>query len=206
MKIVLASSSPRRKKLLEQINLSFEICASDIEEIVNEKLPPHQIVMDLATQKGENVAETKPKSLVIAADTIVCFGNKILGKPVNKPDAFAMLKQLSGKSHAVFTGVYTGLTDEQGVVNSFAIFEKTIVTFGTLSDQDIKRYIATDAPYDKAGSYGIQDDLGCLFVERIEGDYYNVVGFPLFKFYQTLTSVFPEVTKHIFENSINEHH
>jgi septum formation protein len=206
MNVVLASSSPRRKKLLEQINLSFDVCPSAIDEIVNDSLSPEEVVIDIATQKGEDVAKNKPNSLVIAADTIVCFDDLILGKPANREEAFTMLRQLSGNSHAVYTGVYTAKTGEHGIVNSFAIFEKTIVTFGTLSDKEIHKYIDTENPFDKAGSYGIQDDIGCLFVERIEGDYNNVVGFPLFKFYRTLTSTFPEVTEKIFVISKNEQH
>lgn len=201
MNVVLASSSPRRKKLLGQINLSFDICPSTIEEIVDDSLPPEEVVMDLATQKGEDVAKSKPKSLIIAADTIVCFDNQILGKPNSRDEAFTMLKKLSGNSHTVLTGVYTAKTGESGITGSFVICEKTIVRFGSLSDKEIYRYIDTDSPYDKAGSYGIQDDLGCLFVERIEGDYNNVVGFPLYKFYQTLALTFPAITEQIFDFS-----
>lgn len=198
MNIVLASSSPRRKKLLEQINLSFVVCPSNIEEIIDNSLSPERIVMDLATRKGEDVAENKPNSLIIAADTIVCFDDQILEKPANRAEAHSMLTQLSGNSHEVYTGVFTAKTDDRGIKNSFTMFEKTIVTFGTLREQEINKYIDTGSPYDKAGSYGIQDDLGCLFVERIDGDYNNVVGFPLFKFYQTLTSTFSELTEQIF--------
>lgn len=201
MNVVLASSSPRRKKLLEQIHLSFEVCPSDVEEVFDDSLSPEEIVTELATKKGEDVAALKPNSLIIAADTIVCFDDQILGKPSTRNEAYTMLKQLSGNSHEVYTGVYVALTDDNDIARSFTVSEKTIVVFGTLSESEINGYIDTNAPYDKAGSYGIQDDLGCLFVERIEGDYYNVVGFPLFKFYRTLISMFPRETEQLFEFS-----
>lgn len=204
MNVVLASSSPRRKKLLEQINLTFDICPSEIDEIFDDDLPPEQIVMNLAKMKGENVALKKPNSLIIAADTIVFYNGVILGKPANKEEACIMLKTLSGQSHHVYTGVYTAKTDEESVINSFSIFEKTIVTFGTLTDEEILKYINEHSPYDKAGSYGIQDDFGSLFVKRIKGDYNNVVGFPLYSFYQTLKLTFPALTKKIFDISRNE--
>jgi len=198
MNVVLASSSPRRKNLLNQINLTFDVCPSEIEEFFDESLLPEEVVVDLAARKGRDVAERKPNSLIIAADTIVCFNDQILGKPANRNEAFQMLKTLSGNSHAVFTGVYTAKTNDIDIVNSFTMFEKTIVAFGTLTDEEIIKYIDKELPYDKAGSYGIQDDLGCLFVERIDGDYNNVVGFPLYKFYRTLASTFPEVANQIF--------
>jgi septum formation protein len=200
MHVVLASSSPRRKKLLEQINISFDVHPSQIEEVVDHTLPPEQVVVNLAEQKGKDIADKRPGALIIAADTIVFFEGQILGKPENREEAFKMLALLSGKSHAVYTGVYVTQTGTKGIINSFTFSERTIVTFGTLTDRDIYRYIDNAAPFDKAGSYGIQDDLGCLFVEKIEGDYNNVVGFPLFRFYQFLTSKFPELTNQIFEH------
>jgi len=198
MHVVLASSSPRRKNLLEQINLSFDVCPSEVDEVFDESLLPEEVVVDLAVRKGRNVAERKPNSLIIAADTVVYFNEQILGKPANRNEAYQILKKLSGNSHAVFTGVYTAKTDDSGIVNSFTMFEKTIVTFGTLTDEEIFKYIDKESPYDKAGSYGIQDDLGCLFVERIDGDYNNVVGFPLYRFYRFLASTFPDVINQIF--------
>lgn len=201
MRVILASSSPRRKKLLEQINLTFEICPSEVEEVVDDSLLPEEVVTDLAKRKGEDVAAGKPDALIIAADTIVFFDSHILGKPASRDEAFEMLKNLSGHSHIVYTGVYTARTKGNDIINSFTLFEKTIVTFGTLTDEDILRYIDKESPYDKAGSYGIQDDLGSLFVKRIEGDYNNVVGFPLYSFYQSLKTTFPEVTKQIFDIS-----
>ena len=167
--------------------------------MVDDSLRSEEIVMDLAKQKGEDVAEGKPNSLIIAADTLVFFDNQTLGKPVNREEAYQMLKKLSGNSHSVYTGVYICKTDDQKIKNSITFFEKTIVTFGTLTNEHIFRYIDNESPYDKAGSYGIQDDLGCLFVERIEGDYNNIVGFPMYKFYRLLLSSFPDVAKQIFE-------
>lgn len=206
MHVVLASSSPRRKKLLEQINLSFEICPSSIDEIVDESLPPAEVVLDLAKQKGISIARKKPNSLIIAADTIVFYKDQILGKPANRQEAYQMLKMLSGNSHSVYTGVYTAKTGSHDIIDSFSLYEETIVTFGMFNSEEIFRYIDKESPYDKAGSYGIQDDLGCLFVEKINGDYNNVVGFPLYSFYRSLTATFPELIKTIFENTNNEHH
>lgn len=192
-RIILASQSPRRKKLLEQIGLSFEVFPSDAEEHSEYEDPEH-IVEDLALLKACDVASKLPESLIIGADTIVVYHGHILGKPQDEDEAFAFLQKLSGSEHSVYTGVAIVKTDKNGGIESkFAFHEQTKVTFSVLDEQDMNAYIKTGHPLDKAGAYGIQDDLGALFVEKIEGDYYNVVGFPLNRFYREMKSFIPEL-------------
>lgn len=192
-RIVLASQSPRRKKLLQQIGLAFEIYPSDAEEIINLE-DPGEIVEDLALMKAADVAGKFSESLVIGADTIVVHQDKILGKPATPQEAFSMLQNLSNSTHSVFTGVSLVKTDKnQQITHSLTFHEQTKVTFSALEKADIEAYIATGNPMDKAGAYGIQDDLGALFVEKIEGDYYNVVGFPLNRFHRELKLLLPDL-------------
>lgn len=199
MKVVLASSSPRRALLLKQIGLSFSIDPSNVDESVSELLTPTEIVQDLARRKGIDVASRHEHSLIIAADTIVCLNNQILGKPSDKNEAREMLSTLSNLTHEVFSGVFVALTSEHGDISqSFSFSERTKVTFSSLSDPEVNHYIATGSPFDKAGAYGIQDDLGSLFVEKIDGDYYNVVGFPINSFYQHLKAKLPEICRNLF--------
>lgn len=183
--IFLASKSPRRKKLLEQINLSFEIVHSEIDETIYDNELPEQAVMRLAKEKAESCID-KCKGIVISADTIVVVDNKVLGKPSDEKEAFEMLKILSGNNHHVFTG-YSVLN----TANNYEIvdYEKTEVTFRVLDDDEIIDYIKTGSPLDKAGAYGIQDDFGAVFITKIVGDYYNVVGLPLSKVYSSLKKV-----------------
>lgn len=191
--IVLASASPRRKKLLEQIGLKFIQSPSDVDESIADGLNPVETVTNLASLKSSKVASRFQNALIIAADTIVVYKNTILGKPVDKDDAVRILKTLSGNTHLVITGVSLRLTDENGRIYSSCDFnEQTKVTFAALTQQEIEDYIATGSPFDKAGAYGIQDDWGSVFVSSIEGDYYNVVGFPLHSFYQELKIFAPD--------------
>lgn len=193
LKIVLASQSPRRKKLLEQIGLNFTVIPSTVDEVIS-YTSPIEIVIDLAVQKAQDVAKSAPNSLIIGADTIVVQNDRILGKPKNEHDAINMLKSLSDKKHSVFTGVSLLITGHDTVIKkSHSFFEETKVTFSALTDLEIKSYVASGSPMDKAGSYGIQDDWGSVFVERIEGDYYNVVGFPVNRFYQELKKLEPSL-------------
>lgn len=192
-RIILASQSPRRKKLLQQIGLSFEVHPSSAEEII-QHTDPKEIVKDLALLKADDVAHHFEDSLVIGADTIVVFGDKIIGKPSNPEEAKTFLQQLSTHTHSVFTGVALVKTDKNGSIERTLTFhEQTKVTFSALDTADVAAYIQTGNPMDKAGAYGIQDDLGALFVEKIEGDYYNVVGFPLNRFYRELKSFYPDL-------------
>ena len=197
MKIILASGSPRRHLLLNMINLPHEVIPSSVEEIVNPTLKPHEVAEELALQKGSDVAQSNPGKLIIAADTIVVLENIILGKPSNFGEAFSMLTQLSGRTHEVITGValIKGNASEKTVFHV-----STSVTFAKLTPAEIKAYIQTGSPMDKAGSYGIQDDFGSLFVSRIDGDYFNVVGLPIQKLYETLKSFEPKAVEQIIQS------
>jgi len=202
MKIILASASPRRAQLLKQINLTFAISPSDIEEVMDETLSPERLVESLAQQKGESVLSDHPDSFIIAADTIVTINGKYLGKPIDENDAEAMLQQLSANTHEVYSGVFLAVTGQTGkAVNSLTFSEETKVTFGALDRSEILKYVATGSPMDKAGSYGIQDDFGAVFVKKIQGDYNNVVGFPLHAFYQQVKHHFPKIFSQLFNHS-----
>lgn len=176
MEIILASTSPRRKMLLEQAGFNFKVITADTDETVDDGLSPGDIVANLALRKAKAVSQQCSKNaIVIGADTIVFHNNKVLGKPKTKSEAYQMLKALSSNSHSV----YTGIALVQNSKYTFD-FEETRVYFRNLSDEEILAYIDKELPLDKAGSYGIQDS-GALFVEKIEGDYYNVVGLPICK-------------------------
>tara|TARA_B100001105_G_scaffold57395_1_gene43851 strand:- start:219 stop:806 length:588 start_codon:yes stop_codon:yes gene_type:complete len=177
--IILASGSPRRKQLLEQIDLEFEVVPSQIYEDFSLNLSPTDFVEYYAQEKAKDVANSYPDKWVIGADTIVVFESHILGKPKNEKDSFQMLKRLSGNTHQVITGVSIQ-NIKQDISDSF--HERTNVTFNTLSDNIINYYIETYEPFDKAGSYGIQDWFS-VCVNRIDGCFYNVMGFPLSSFY-----------------------
>lgn len=198
--IILASQSPRRKELLEQIGLEFEICPAKGEEIITKSIP-EEVVMELSKQKAEEVAAmvssytdehkdiTTPSDLlVIGADTVVAYDGKILGKPVDEADAKRMLFMLSGNTHSVFTGVTLVLIDKSGRAGELVFFEKTDVKMHQMTEQEIDRYIATGEPMDKAGSYGIQGK-GAIYIEKIDGDYNNVVGLPITRIYQELKKI-----------------
>lgn len=171
--LILASSSPRRKELLKNLGISFEVSSSTIEEVIDPSLSPEEAVMSLAAQKAEDVAQHYPDSYVVGADTVVTKDSVILGKPVNADDAASMLRRLSDSTHSVLTGVAI-VTGEK--TNTF--FVQTEVTFWPLTEIEIQDYIKSGEPFDKAGSYGIQG-LGALFVKEIEGDYFSVVGLPV---------------------------
>lgn len=194
--IILASASPRRKKLLQQIKLSFDVRPSSVSESYNPSLSPAKIVQQLAMRKAKDIALQSRDALVIGADTIVVFRNQILEKPVDSSDAEQMLQQLSGQTHQVFTGVaLCKVNISHNITESTTFVESTDVIFGDLNPRDIEAYVAGGSPMDKAGGYGIQDDFGAIFVRRIEGDYYNVVGFPLHSFYNVMKSFAPEIIR-----------
>ena len=173
---VLASASPRRKQLLQSIGLSAQIIPANIDEDKLKGLPPEKMVSQLAMLKATDVARSfKGETYVIGADTCVCIDGEILGKPHNIADAKRMLGMLSGKTHTVYTG-YCVVDCKSG--NAVSKCEKTEVKFCTLSEKEIDAYIKTREPMDKAGAYGIQGK-GSIFIEKIEGDYFNVVGLPL---------------------------
>jgi nucleoside triphosphate pyrophosphatase len=178
--IILASRSPRRSNLLRQIGLDFIVEGSNIEEIIDENLSPAENVSRLALQKASQVAKKFKKGIVIGADTIVVIGKKILGKPASSENAREMLRLLSDKTHSVFTGF--ALLDAESQ-KKYIDFERTDVTFRNLDEEEIRDYVESGSPMDKAGAYGIQDDFGAVFVEKVNGCFYTVVGFPLTKFY-----------------------
>jgi septum formation protein len=176
-RLVLASSSPRRKMLLEQIGLQFEIIPSNIEENFSDSLPPEQVAEQLALLKAQAVADALRDRLILGADTIVVDDQGILGKPKDAAEAYQMLSRLSGNVHRVITGL--ALISTQSPSKILVRHATTDVKFTTLSDQDMMWYIQTGEPLDKAGAYAIQGK-GARFIEWIHGCYNNVVGLPLF--------------------------
>ena len=186
MNIILASQSPRRKKLLNKLNLKFKVVSSSIDENkVNINLRmPSKYCIKLAELKCSDISNMHKNKLVIGADTIVYYDYKIIEKPKNKLDAFNQLKLLSNKTHLVYTGVSIQIKETNLLYN---FFDKTYVTFHKLSNNEINYYINNYSPYDKSGSYGIQD-WSFRFVKKINGCFNNVIGFPLSKFYKLTTN------------------
>ncbi len=175
--IILASSSPRRRELLEKYHVGHKVVESKIIEKINFKDRPEQIAMTLAFNKAYYVSKGYKEDIVIGADTIVVFNNQILGKPKDELDAARILRLLSDREHVVITGISLINLDKNIKIIDF---EKTLVKFRKLDKNSINRYINTKEPFDKAGAYGIQG-YGALLVERINGCYNNVVGLPLVK-------------------------
>jgi len=184
--IILASASPRRKKLLEQINLKFKTLSVDLDEkqFPNEK--PFHMVKRLAEEKLNLALQIIETGIIITADTIVVLDGKIIGKPKDKIDAVKILKKLSGRKHTVYTGFAVFSTSTNKKICSY---EKTFVQFRNLTNEEISLYVESGSPMDKAGAYGIQDDFGAVFIEAINGCYYNVVGLPLSRVYHALKEV-----------------
>lgn len=180
--VILASESPRRQELLKMIGLEFKIRPSRITEVYQDHVPPVEYALENARRKGLKVAENATHSLVISADTIVVLDDQVLEKPENDVQAVEILQKLSGKTHQVITafGIIVKSMD-RSVYNH----EITEVTFRNLTLQQIKAYIASGEPFDKAGAYGAQGT-GALLIEKVNGCFYNVVGLPLTKFYITL--------------------
>lgn len=205
-RIILASASPRRKELLEQMGLEFEICPAKGEERITTTIP-QEVVVELSRQKAEEVAAgvmaynqshrelTSPQDLlVIGADTVVAYGGNILGKPKDEADAYRMLSMLSGHMHSVFTGVTFVIAGKDGRTGEYSFFEKADVEMYDMTEDEIKDYIATGEPMDKAGSYGIQGACA-IYVKSIQGDYNNVVGLPIARMYQELKKIGIEIYK-----------
>ncbi|MGN1148104.1 MAG: Maf family protein [Lachnospiraceae bacterium] len=197
-KFILASASPRRSELLQQIGMSFSVCKSTCEEKISSTVPS-EVVCELSRQKAEDVwkrmksdeisapsagQEKEQETVVIGADTIVAFDGRILGKPKDEAEACAMLSQLSGHTHEVYTGV-TFCYKYKGEERVHTFFEKTEVDFYPMSREEIERYVATKDPLDKAGAYGIQGQCAA-YIRGIRGDYNNVVGLPVGRLYQEL--------------------
>ncbi len=189
-RIILASSSPRRKyllgMLLSNFGLKFDIIPANIKECIPAKVRNYAgLVKKLAFEKASYTA-LNHKGIILGADTIVVLKNEVLGKPETTGEAVKMLKMLSGKQHKVYTGI--------AIINNlsgkeFVDYEMTRVSFRKLEVNEINYYIKTSPPLDKAGAYGIQDDFGSTFVEKIEGDYFNVVGLPVVKTYLGLKKI-----------------
>jgi len=175
--LILASASPRRKQILKELGLNPAIMPVSIDEVNHDNLSPENYAMNLAGKKATTVSKNNPGKIVIGADTVVVRDNNILEKPVNRENAYEMLRLLSGKKHRVVSGVHL-----QFKKHSKTFYEITNVFFKELSDSEINWYLDTEEPYDKAGSYGIQG-LGRVLISKIEGCYFNVVGFPAHHFY-----------------------
>lgn len=181
-KIILASTSPRRHGLAQDMGLEFEIAPSDYEEDMTLGLTPDKLVMELSNGKASDVARKFKDEIIIGADTIVVFEGKKLGKPKSKEDAFKMLKSFSGKWQEVYSGV-TMIDCKTG--KKVQDYEVSKVKFRKLNDDEIKRYIETGESMDKAGAYGIQG-LSSIFIEKVEGCYQNILGFPVYNIYKNL--------------------
>lgn len=182
----LASRSPRRKKLLAQIGLYPIVKKIKYHEDLTQYKIPSFLVKKLSFQKMETAQREIPYGLILTADTIVFLKGKIIGKPKNEKDAFKILSRLSGKTHSVFTGFTLYNSVNLRYLTSFA---KTSVRFRKLESDEIWEYIKSGSPMDKAGAYGIQDDYGAVFVERISGCYYNVMGLPITKVFNGIKEV-----------------
>ena len=175
MKVILASASPRRKEILQNTKLNFDIQKSDIEEVILENESPEDMVVRLAYEKAFDVAKRNTDRLVIGADTIVALDNEVLGKPKDQNEAYQMIKRLSNKTHKVITGISLINLKENKIIKDYVV---SFVTFKDLSEDSIKDYINTNESLDKAGAYGIQG-YGVLLVKNIQGDYFNIVGLPI---------------------------
>lgn len=173
--VILASASPRRKELLEKIGLRFKVEPSNYEEDMPSGLEPHELARKISLEKAKVVASKHENAIVIAADTFIVFGDQILGKPHTEKEARKMLETISGKSHSVITGF--SIIDI-GASKTLSKSVETKIYIRKLTPAEIEAYVKSKEPLDKAGAYAIQG-LGAVFVEKIEGDYFNVIGLPL---------------------------
>ena len=186
MRVILASKSPRRKEILENLGLVFDIVVADADESCD-IADPRGRVSALAAIKGRAVKDMLDESgdtLIIACDTLVYAEGEFLGKPKDKDDARRMMNMLSGKAHSVLSGLYIALGEKE-----VACAEETRVIFDEMTEDEIESYVGTNEPYDKAGGYAVQG-LASLYVNRLEGDYFNVVGLPVNLLYKTLKNQF----------------
>jgi septum formation protein len=190
-KLVLASTSPRRRRLLEHLGLDFVVVSTGVEETDSpDDNGPVDTAERLALEKALAASRLYPEDLVLGADTIVLIDGDLLGKPRDADDAANMLSRLSGRRHAVITGL---ALVHDATSRVFATHERTEVEFMSLTTDEIRDYVATGSPLDKAGAYGIQDDRGALFVSGVVGDFYNVMGLPLNRLYISIRSHFPDL-------------
>lgn len=188
--LILASQSPRRRALLDRVEVSFQVDVSPADETLTGSPTPSAAVQTLAHRKARPVSADHPSALVLAADTVVAHDGEILNKPDDPDHARTMLRRLSGTAHTVYTGIALAHAPTDRAITTA---EATDVVLGSLSDAEIEAYVASGSPMDKAGGYGIQDHTAPFFVERIEGDYYNVVGLPLRRLYTTLRRKFGDL-------------
>jgi len=187
--IILASASPRRFELLTMIGMEFKVRPSHVEEVYQDHLTPEEYVIENAKKKGYFIADKFPESLIISADTIVVYKDKILEKPEDEKHAMEIIKTLSNRTHQVLTGF--GFILKSSNSDIFKI-ESSLVTFRNLSQAEIRAYINTGESFDKAGGYGAQGQ-GSLLIKRIDGCFYNVVGLPLSSFFSTLNQFLMEL-------------
>ena len=186
IKLILASKSPRRQSLIESLGFPFEVRIKEVDEVYPSEMETDKVPVFLAELKAEPlVDQLQQNEVLITSDTVVINNDKILGKPKDYNDAFQMLQSLSGKSHKVVTGVCI-----QSLNDKISFAETTIVHFAALTKNEIEFYIENYKPFDKAGSYGIQEWIGAIAVHKIEGCYYNVMGLPVHKVYKTLQERF----------------
>ena len=181
--IVLASASPRRREIMDKLNLPYRVVFSNIKENMNPDLSVEERITDLASQKAMAVFRENKDALVIGADTVVVLDEEILGKPHNMTEAREMLAKLSGRTHRVITAIAL-ISDERTYVD----YDVAYVTFDNISADEIERYVQTREPYDKAGGYAIQG-WASVFITGIEGSFYTVMGFPLHKVYKQLKAL-----------------
>ncbi|HMI00915.1 MAG TPA: Maf family nucleotide pyrophosphatase [Pedobacter sp.] len=182
--IILASKSPRRQELMKSMDLDFKVMLKDVDESYPDDLQPSEIAVHIAEKKAAAFLNDSEAAIVITADTIVAYNSEILGKPADEHDAIAMLKKLSGSKHQVYTGVSLSCRG-----NTVSFYDLTEVYFRALSDEQIHYYVENYNALDKAGAYGIQDWIGMVAVEKIEGSYTNVMGLPTEKLYQALLAI-----------------
>jgi len=189
MRYVLASGSPRRRELLSKVIPEYEVIPAEGEEnAVNTE--PDKLVEELSFQKASEIfhkilTNEAGRLVVIGADTVVSYNRKVLGKPKDRDDATQMISSIAGNTHAVYTGVTVFYMDEDGEEKSFTFHEETLVDVAPMTDEEIKAYVATGEPDDKAGGYGIQGQFA-IFISGIRGDYYNVVGLPIARLYHEM--------------------
>lgn len=185
MKIILASNSPRRKEILDIAKIEYEVIPSNIEEKMNEELPVAERIEDIAYQKVKSIRKSRQDKIILGADTVVLINDKIIGKPHSKKEAEEIIRLLSGKTHKVITGccIYDNVKNEY-----IKFHEITEVTFYEMSDEEILTYIENPSIYDKAGAYGIQED-AALYIEKVNGDYYNIIGLPIGKVFRELKKI-----------------
>lgn len=181
-RIILASNSPRRKQLLKEIVADFEVQVKEVEEIAPQHLKRAEIAVYLSQLKSSAFDQLADAEILITADTIVCLHDEVLNKPKDKEEAIRMLTKLSDATHTVYTGVTLRSTEK-----SVSFYDATEVTFYPISLEEINYYLDTCKPYDKAGSYGIQEWLGYVKIKKMDGEFYNVMGLPVHRLYQELT-------------------